>query len=203
MTKTYLKLSFYLLFTALIFTLSNLKFLVPMTIAAGLLCLLSSEGKRLRAGALPIGLFLAATFLSNALFSDGRLVGSFLGIYVSEEGLQLATLRTSRVFLMIVGAKLLMIYVTPAELREALAKVLSPLRKLKIPVDDFMEILTLTMLAVPLLKTHLIESFKVKNAQNTNGSLIGKARTAASLLVPTLIMIITSPEIIFKETKAL
>ncbi|MBF0520201.1 MAG: hypothetical protein HQK92_10795 [Nitrospirae bacterium] len=202
MIKTCFKLSFYLLSTVLIFTLSNLKFFVVLSAVAGLLCLISSE-KRYRTGALPIGLFLTATFLSNALFSDGLLVGSFLGIYVSEEGLKLAMLRTSRVFLMIFGAKLLMIYVTPAELREALGKILSPLRKLKIPVDDFMEILTLTMLAVPLLKTHLIESFKAKDAQNTNGSLMAKARTAASLLVPTLITIITSPEIIFKETKTL
>jgi energy-coupling factor transport system permease protein len=104
---------------------------------------------------------------------------------------------------MIIGAKLLMIYVTPTDLREALCKVLSPLKKLKIPVDDFIEILYLTLQAVPLLKNHMAKAFKENNRHNTESSLMGKARAAASLLVATLILIITSPERIFRDTKAL
>ncbi|MEO5357781.1 MAG: energy-coupling factor transporter transmembrane protein EcfT [Nitrospirae bacterium YQR-1] len=200
--NTSLKLFLYLSFTVFLFIFSGLMVFTLLTAIAAVVCVLHRQ-KSIRAGALPIGLFLAATFLSNALFSDGRVVASFIGIYISDEGLKLAALRTSRLFLLIFGAKLFMIYVTPVQLQQTLCKVLLPLRKLKIPVDDFMEILALTLQAVPLLKNHLVKSFKEKNSHNTNGGLMDKTRVAASLLLPTLILIITTPERIFRDTKAL
>ncbi|MDP1759792.1 MAG: CbiQ family ECF transporter T component, partial [Thermodesulfovibrionales bacterium] len=72
-----------------------------------LLLLIRIPFASLKSGWLPISFFLAFTFLSNVFFSHGKILYSIGAIVITEEGLRLATVRTLRIFFMVVGAKIL------------------------------------------------------------------------------------------------
>ena len=155
--------------------------------------------KRLKSGLLPISLFLIYTFLSNALNSHGRIVFSWWHLHAAEEGLMIAALRTSRVFLLIGGVKVLMASSGTEEVIRAMGRLLSPFERVGLPVADFFHTMTLTIECFPRLKEMALRQYETRVKRAEVKGFRQKARITASFLLPLFVEGIRSPEIFFED----
>ena len=131
-------------------------------------------------------LFAAA---AHFFFTPGRSIPPFpIGfVDITQEGLINGLVITSRILFIITLSSLLTLTTTPLELTAALKHVLSPLRAFKIPVDDFVMMMMLTIRFVPIL---LLESQRIINAQKSRGidfetgGPIARAKKLVPILIP-------------------
>lgn len=137
----------------------------------------------LKRGIVLITFFLAFTFFSNILFQTGKVVFEVLGFTITEEGLKRGCHLTLRLFILVLGAKILTATTSMDDLMKAVILLLGPLGKWK-PVKDFVSTMSLTVRFLPIIydeaRAFYTETFK--NSQNT--SLYDKIKRAVALLVP-------------------
>jgi energy-coupling factor transport system permease protein len=133
-------------------------------------------------------LFLFAA-IAHLFFTPGRSIGPFpIGfVNITEEGLINGVLISTRILSIIILSSLLTLTTTPLELTTALKRVLSPLKAVKAPVDDFVMMMMLTIRFVPIL---LLESQRIINAQKSRGidfetgGVFSRARKLVPILIP-------------------
>ena len=119
----------------------------------------------LRRGIIPIAVLLFFTFFSTILFQTGKVLYEIRGITVTEEGLRNGVHLTLRLFILILGAKVLSATTSPGDLVEALVRLLGPLGKWK-HLRDFMLTLTLTLRFLPMIYEEAKMLYK-ETVQNT------------------------------------
>jgi energy-coupling factor transport system permease protein len=155
--------------------------------------------KVLRSGWIPISLLLLFTFISNALFQHGQIWYQAGPLIITDEGLNIAFIRTMRVLLMIAGAKILTATTTPDSLANALGTFLRPLRGLKIPVDDLLQIMGFTLKSLPRLKEEIVEIYREKISHQNAKGFLNRIKVISSQLMPIFVRSMQVPERYFKE----
>jgi energy-coupling factor transport system permease protein len=153
----------------------------------------------LKNGWVPISFLLLFTFISNALFRHGKIWYQTGPLIITDEGLNIAFIRTMRVLLMIAGAKILTATITPNSLASALGTFLRPLRRLKMPVDDLLQIIGLTLKSLPRLKKEIVGNYREKISQENINGFRDRIRVISTQLVPIFIMCMQVPERYFNE----
>jgi energy-coupling factor transport system permease protein len=178
-----------LFMVTLFFIEAPLKFLLM-----GLVILLIIQSSKIPLGFVIKGiipfvwLFLFAAF-AHFFFTPGTSIKPFpiWFINVTFEGVTNGTIITLRILLIIVLSSMLTLTTTPLELTTALKRVLSPLKRFKIPVNDFAMMMMLTIRFVPIL---LLEAQRIINAQRSRGinfetgGLIKRAKKLVPILIP-------------------
>jgi energy-coupling factor transport system permease protein len=155
----------------------------------------------LKKGWVPISFLLLFTFISNLAFQPGKIYFQAGPFFITDEGLNTAFLRTIRFFLMIAGAKLLAATTSPDSIVSALGRLLGPLRKFRIPVDDFIEVLGLTMKSLPGLRQEIVSGCSRKTPEGHDIGLFDRLKLISSQLVPVFVRSMRLPERHFeKET---
>ncbi|MBF0320060.1 MAG: hypothetical protein HQL01_09715 [Nitrospirae bacterium] len=190
------KITVYVIFAAAMFLTKDVTIFLTASLAALCFFLLYSD-RSIRSGIVPISIFLIITFLSGLFFTGGRVVVSILGLDITEEGLRDAIVKTARVFLMIAGAKLLMLGTTAVDMIKGLGRLLP--HSSKSPVGDFVEITGMALKAFPAITMRLRNDFREKATPGNPVGLMDKARLCASLIIPLLGEIINSPERLFAD----
>ena len=93
-----IKILFYLFFVLLVSAVSSLK---VYAVIFFVLCLsiffLKVPFRAVKSGWIPISIFLLFTFISNVLNQHGKIVFSTGPVVITEEGLNIAAIRTLRV----------------------------------------------------------------------------------------------------------
>ena len=96
-----------------------------------------------------------------------------------------------RIVSLVMGTSVLLTYTTsPMDLTDALERLLSPLKKIKVPVHEFAMMMSLALRFVPTL---VEETEKIINAQKArgvdfeSGSLISRAKALIPILIPLFI----------------
>ncbi|NWF74994.1 MAG: hypothetical protein HXY53_00230 [Nitrospirae bacterium] len=119
----------------------------------------------LKKGWVPITLFLSFTFLSNIFFQKGRILYKIGSFVITDEGLQMAYIRTVRIFIMIAGAKILTSTTQPEDFVNALGNIFKPLERIGVPVRKFFLTMGLTIKYLPIIKDQIAENYrkKIKN----------------------------------------
>jgi energy-coupling factor transport system permease protein len=164
-----------------------------------LIIILRVPFKVLRSGGIPISLLLLFTFISNALFQYGKIWYKTGPLIITDEGLNIAFIRTMRVLLMITGAKILAATTTPDSLASALGTFLRPLKRLKIPVDDLLQIMGLTLKSLPRLKEEITGNYREKISRANINGFLDRVRVISTQLVPIFVMCMQVPERYFKK----
>jgi energy-coupling factor transport system permease protein len=164
-----------------------------------LIIILRVSFRVIKSGWVPISLLLLFTFISNALFQHGKIWYQTGPLIITDEGLNIAFIRTMRVLLMIVGAKILTATTTPDSLANALGTFLRPLRRLKMPVDDLLHIMGLTLKSLPRLKEEIVGSYREKISHENTKGFLNRIKVISTQLVPIFIMSMRVPERYFKE----
>ena len=142
----------------------------------------------------PLFFIIAFTFLINVFLAGGDgepLIELFGWIKIYERGLWSALFMFLRIFSLVAGTGLFLTYTTtPMDLTDALESLLSPLKKLRVPVHVFAMMMSITLRFIPTLAE---ETEKIMNAQRargasfTTGSLIKRAKALIPILIPLFV----------------
>ena len=167
-----------------------------LLIAVGVISLIAVSGisfKIILKGIKPIVFVLIFTALINLFMTKAESAPliSFWIIRIYKEGIIKAVFISMRVILLIVGTSVLLTYTTsPISLTDGIESLLSPLKKIHVPVHTFAMMMTIALRFIPTL---IEETEKIMNAQKsrgadfTSGSLVKRAKALIPLLVPLFV----------------
>lgn len=140
----------------------------------------------------PLIFLLLITGIFNLLFTEGEtplISWYFLKIY--PEGIRSTVFILLRLVCLVGGSSLLLSYTTsPLELADAIESLLSPLKKLHIPVHDFAMMMTIALRFIPTLTEEtnkIISAQKARGADLEGGGLIKKLKALIPILLPLLV----------------
>lgn len=186
-----IKIILAVLYIVIVFLCTNIASVALLFLSAILLIILSNIPIKLVLKALrPILFIVAFTALLNIFWSTGEgaplFEWRFIKIY--KEGLVNALFLIVRIVVLIIGTSVLMTYTTtPIALTDGIERLLSPLKKIKVPVHDFAMIMTIALRFIPTLMDEaekIMAAQKARGADFTNGSLVKRAKALIPILIP-------------------
>ena len=146
--------------------------------------------KALLRGMKPILILLIFTAVLNMFYTPGRELVSFWVFTITYEGILHAFFMVLRIMLLISCTFLLTYTTSPLALTDGLEGLLSPLKKIKIPVHELAMMMSIALRFIPTL---IEETDKIMSAQRARGAdfdtgnLVQKAKALIPLLVPLFI----------------
>ena len=168
-------------------------FLVLGVLTAGLFAVSGISGKVVLKSIKPIVFILIFTAILNIFMTMGQSepLLSFWIIEIYTEGIARAVMMALRVIILILGSSILLTYTTsPISLTDGLESLLSPLKRIKVPVHTFAMMMSIALRFIPTL---VEETEKIMNAQKsrgadfTSGSLVQRAKALIPILVPLFV----------------
>jgi energy-coupling factor transport system permease protein len=132
------------------------------------------------------------TFIFNAVGNSGEplFVIPLVNWQISDESLLRAFAYSFRIILIIGFASLFTLTTAPVDIADGLARLMSPLRRLRVPVNEFAMMLTLAIRFIPIL---LQEAERIRNAQLSRGAKFdGNLKQRLRGLVPLVIPLFVS-----------
>lgn len=182
------------LFIVSVFLAQNpASFLILACVTVALIAISKISFKVILKSIKPIVFILLFTAILNIMMTkgEGEPLISFWVIEVYTEGIARAVMMAFRVIILIVGSSILLTYTTsPISLTDGLEALLSPLKKIKLPVHTFAMMMSIALRFIPTL---VEETEKIMNAQKsrgadfTSGSLPQRAKALIPLLVPLFV----------------
>ena len=163
-----------ILFTAIIIKVSN----IPL--------------KFMLRGLKPIMILVVFTALLNLFMTPGDEVLFSKGIFtVTKEGVFLASKMAVRIVLLIIGSSILTLTTTPTVLTGGMEVLLSPLKKVGVPVSVFVMMISIALRFIPTL---LDETDKIIKAQTSRGADFehGNPFQRIKAMVPILVPLFVS-----------
>lgn len=148
--------------------------------------------KQVTRGLRPILVLLIITTLFNVFYTKGgTTLLEWKFITITSYGLYNAFYMVIRIMLLIIATFTLLTYTTsPIMLTDALESVLSPLKKIRVPVHELSMMMTIALRFIPTL---LEETDKIMAAQKSrgadfeSGNLISRAKALIPILIPLFI----------------
>ena len=143
-------------------------------------------------GMKPLIMILVFTGVLNLFFTQGETVlVSFLGITITLEGLVRAVFMVIRILMLITCTFLLTYTTSPISLTDGLEALLSPLKKIKVPVHELSMMMCIALRFIPTL---IEETDKIMSAQKARGADFetGKLTERVKALVPILVPLFVS-----------
>lgn len=123
--------------------------------------------------------------------SEESLLFSWKFINIYSDGLYNALFIVIRIICMIVGSCMFLTYTTtPIQLTDGLESLLSPLKKIKVPVHEFAMMMTIALRFIPTIVEEtgkIMSAQKARGADFTSGSLIKRAKALIPVLIPLFI----------------
>lgn len=148
-------------------------------------------------GIRPILFILMFTFLYHVLFTKGNVFWSWSFIEVTVEGLQNGIRFVWRIILLVLLASILTLTTKPLNLTHGLEKLLAPLSKLNVPVEQFS---LMIVIAIRFIPTIIQELDRILLAQKARGyditaqTLPKRIFAYIPILIPLLFTIIQRAE---------
>lgn len=183
-----------ILYIVTIFLAKNVVCYAALLVSALVLVLLSRLSLRVVLRSLkPIVLILLFTALISIFFTkgEGEPLLSFWRIAIYKEGVLRSVFMALRVIVLVVGTSVFLTYTTsPIVLTNAFESLLSPLKKIHVPVHDFAMILTIALRFIPNLVEEtdkIISAQKSRGAAFDSGNLFARAKALVPVIIPLLI----------------
>ena len=147
--------------------------------------------KAITRGMKPLLLIVVFTGVLNLFFTTGEhVLVSFWGLTLYWEGLERAFFMVIRIMMLVSGTFLMTYTTSPIALTDGLEALLSPLKKIKVPVHELSMMMCIALRFIPIL---IEETDKIMSAQRArgadfeSGNLLEKARALIPILVPLFI----------------
>lgn len=143
-------------------------------------------------GLKPILFVLLFTMVLNLFFTKGdTLIFKFYFLEMYYEGIVRAVKMALRVVILIIGTSVLLTYTTsPIVLTDAIESLLSPLKKIRVPVHEFAMMMTIALRFIPTLVEEtekIINAQKSRGADFESGGLLKRARALVPILIPLFV----------------
>ena len=145
-------------------------------------------------GIKPILPIIILTSLINAFYVPGDAlfkfhVFSFL-IVISVQGVELAVFMSVRIMFLIIGTSMLTYTTSPISLTDGLERLLSPLKKVKLPVHELSMMMTIALRFIPTLieeTDKIISAQKARGADFESGNIIRRMKALLPILIPLFV----------------
>ncbi len=148
----------------------------------------------------PLIFVLVFTCIINLFLTRGSgepLVDwSFIKIY--KEGVRNAIAMLIRLLSLVLGTSVLISFTTsPLELTDALESLLSPLKKIKVPVHEFAMMMSIALRFIPTLieeTNKIISAQKARCADFDSGNIFKKLKAMVPILIPLFVSAVRRAE---------
>ena len=142
-------------------------------------------------GLRPLLFIVIFTGIINVLYGTGEPLVEFWIFTITANGIRTAIFMVLRIMLLVCGTFLLTYTTTPLQLTDGLEKLLSPLKKIKLPVHELSMMMSIALRFIPTL---IEETDKIMSAQRARGAGFdtGKLTERAKALVPMLVPLFVS-----------
>ena len=135
----------------------------------------------------PIVIFTAVL---NLFLSTGDPLWQWKFLKITREGIETAVFMSVRILCLIAGTSLLTYTTSPIELTDAIEDLLSPLKKIHVPVHEFAMMMTIALRFIPTLIDEtgkIIAAQKARGADMDSGNAIQKAKALVPILIPLFV----------------
>lgn len=140
-------------------------------------------------GLKPILFILFFTFIYNILLTKGTVIWSWSFIEVTMEGIQNGVRFVWRIILLVLLASILTLTTKPLELASGLEKLLAPLSKIHVPVEQFSLMIVIAIRFIPTILQELeriILAQKARGHDISNLPFVKRMLAYIPILVPLL-----------------
>ena len=141
-------------------------------------------------GLKPLLFIIILTGLLNMFYTPGRELVHFWIFTITYEGIRNALFMISRIVMLIFGTFLLTYTTSPIALTDAMELLMSPLKKIKVPVHELSMMMCIALRFIPTLISEtdkIISAQKARGADFESGNLIRRAKALIPILVPLFI----------------
>ena len=135
----------------------------------------------------PIVIFTAVL---NLFLSTGDPLWQWKFLKITREGIETAVFMSVRILCLIAGTSLLTYTTSPIALTDGIERLLSPLKKIKLPVHELAMMMTIALRFIPTLieeTDKIMSAQKARGADFESGNLLQRAKAMIPLLVPLFI----------------
>ena len=143
-------------------------------------------------GLKPVFFIMAITVVFNLFLSKGeKLLFEWKFIHVYFEGVMFAFYMLVRIVCLVLGSSVILTYTTsPVDLTDGIEQLLSPLKKLRIPVHEFAMMMSIALRFIPTLTEEtekIMNAQKARGADFSSGGLIKRAKALIPVLIPLFV----------------
>ena len=156
-------------------------------------CIVTSRVKlkALTRGLKPIYIILIFTAVMNLFFTGGTPLGEgWLLSHITQEGLRTAVYMVLRIVMLIMGTFLVTYTTSPIQLTDGLESLLSPLKKIHLPVHELAMMMSIALRFIPTLieeTDKIMSAQKARGADFESGNILQRAKALIPILVPLFI----------------
>ena len=147
--------------------------------------------KNLLRGMKPLLIILILTGLLNLFLTDGKTVWlQFWVITITKEGVVRAVLMLARIMMLVSGTFLLTYTTSPIALTDGLESLLSPLKKIKLPVHELSMMMCIALRFIPTLieeTDKIMSAQKARGADFETGNILKRVKALVPILIPLFI----------------
>ena len=187
-----IKLIIAVFYIAAAFLCKNLLGFALLGASAILLIILSRVPLKTVLGSLKLVAFILILTVAINIFltkEEGSTpLYSFWIFEIYTKGLYSALFIGLRILCMIIGTCMLLTYTTtPIALTDALERLLSPLRKIKLPVHEFSMMMSIALRFIPTIMEEaekIMAAQKARGAGFTEGNLVKRIKSLIPILIP-------------------
>ncbi len=139
----------------------------------------------------PIVPIIIFTAVLNLFFiTTGELLFQFWIIKITTDGVKTSVFMVVRIICLIIGTSLLTYTTSPIALTDAIERILSPLKKIRVPVHELSMMMTIALRFIPTLieeTDKIMSAQKARGADMETGSLIKRAKALIPILIPLFV----------------
>lgn len=135
----------------------------------------------------PIVIFTAVL---NLFLSTGDPLWQWKFLKITKEGIETAVFMSVRILCLIAGTSLLTYTTSPIALTDGIERLLSPLKKIKLPVHELAMMMTIALRFIPTLieeTEKIMSAQKARGADMESGGLLKRIKAMLPILIPLLI----------------
>lgn len=186
------KLLFLIVYIVALFVASNwISYGVVLAFLILVIAISTIPLKSIFKGMKPLVFILIFTGVLNVFFTAGQTVlVSFWIITITLEGLIRALFMTLRILMLVTGTFLLTYTTSPIALTDGIESLLSPLKKIRVPVHELAMMMCIALRFIPTLieeTDKIMSAQKARGADFESGSLIRRVKALVPILVPLFI----------------
>lgn len=146
--------------------------------------------KMMLKGLKPIIPIVIITSILNLFFIEGNIVFKLWIIKITDNGIETSVFMIVRIICLIAGTSLLTYTTSPIILTDAIERLMSPLKKIKMPVHELAMMMTIALRFIPTLieeTDKIISAQKARGADMESGGLIQRAKALVPVLIPLFV----------------
>ena len=139
-------------------------------------------------GLKPLVIIIILTAVLNIFYTGGTPI--IEGWIITWEGIERAVMMSLRIILLIVGTFMLTYTTSPIALTDGLEMMLSPLKRIKVPVHEMSMMMSMALRFIPTLieeTDKIMSAQKARGADFESGNIFQRAKALLPILVPLFV----------------